>query len=118
MRFFRPLLLVVVALIVLALVWFWWNRPQKVEMAGYVPADTLVYLEANSLLDIAEGIVSTDAWKKLAPPAGIRSGLGQVGGLSRLAAWSGIGSAEAVVLSRAQVAVTVLGLDAAERARH
>ena len=114
MRFFRPLLLAVVAIIVLALVWLWWNRPQKVEMASYVPADSLVYLEANSLPLIAEGIVSTDAWRLLAPPAGIGSGLGRIGWLSRLAAWSGIGSAEAVVLSRAQVAVTVLGLDAAE----
>lgn len=114
MRFFRPLLLVGVALIVLAFLWVWWNRPQKVEMAGYVPADSLVYLEANSLPDIADGLVSTDAWKMLAPPAGIRSGLGRIGWLSRLAAWTGIGSAETVVLSRAQLAVTVLGLDAAE----
>lgn len=114
MKIFRPVLLVIIALVLLACVWLWWNRPQKVDMAGYVPADSLIYLEANSLPDIAEGIVSTDAWKKLAPPAGIRSGLGQIGWLSRVSAWTGIGSADAVVLSRAQVAVTVLGLDAAD----
>jgi hypothetical protein len=114
MKIFSRLLLILVALVLIGLAWLWWNRPQKVDMAGYVPADSLVYLEANSLPDIAEGVVSTDGWKKLAPPAGIRSGLGQIGWLSRLSAWTGIGSAEAVVLSRAQVAVTVLGLDTAD----
>jgi hypothetical protein len=114
MKIIRPVLLVIIAVVLIALVWLWWNRPQRVDMAGYVPADSLVYLEANSLPDIAEGVVSTDAWKKLAPPAGIRSGLGQIGWLSRLSAWTGIGSADAVVLARAQIAVTVLGLDAAD----
>ncbi|MGB7922276.1 MAG: hypothetical protein WCF57_03425 [Pyrinomonadaceae bacterium] len=114
MKIFRPALLAVIALVLIAVVWLWWNRPQRVDMAGYVPADSLIYLEANSLPDIAEGIVSTDAWQKLAPPAGIRSGLGQIGWLSRLSAWTGIGSADAVVLARAQIAVTVLGLDAAD----
>jgi hypothetical protein len=113
MKILRPLLLILFALVLIALVWLWWNRPQRVEMAAYVPADALVYLEANSLPDIAEGIVSTDAWKALAPRAGIRPGLGQVRWLSRLAAWTGIGSAEAVVLARAQLAVAVMGLDAA-----
>jgi hypothetical protein len=114
MKIFRRSLIVIIGLILITLVWLWWNRPQKVDMAGYVPADSLVYLEANSLPDIAEGIVSTEAWKALAPPSGIRSGLGQIGWLSRLAAWTGIGSADAVALARAQIAVTVLGLDAAD----
>ena len=114
MKVFRPFLLLAVALIIIALAWLWWNSPQKVDMSGYVPADSLVYLEANSLPDIAGGIISTDAWKALAPPAGIRSDIGKVGWLSRLAAWTGIGSADAVVFSRAQIAVTVMGLDAAD----
>lgn len=114
MKILGRFLIVIIAVILVAVGWLWWNRPQKVDMAGYVPADSLVYLEANSLPEIAAGIVSTDAWKALAPPAGIRSGLGQIGWLGRLAAWTGIGSADAVVLARAQVAVTVLGLDAAD----
>jgi hypothetical protein len=114
MKILGRVLIVIVALILAAFVWLWWNRPQKVDMAGYVPADSLIYLEANSLPDIAEGIVSTDAWKTLAQPAGIRPGLGQIGWLSRLAAWTGIGSADVIVFSRAQIAVTVLGLDAAD----
>lgn len=84
-------------------------------MAGYVPADSLIYLEANSLPDIIAAIDSLDAWQRLAPAAGLNSvNLGQVKTFSRLAAWTGIGSAETVVLARAQVAVTVIGVEASE----
>jgi hypothetical protein len=114
MKFLRKALIVFLALLLILAIWIWWNRPRKVNMAAYVPADSLIYLETNDLPDIASGIVSTDAWKALAPAAGIRSNLGNLTWLSRLASWTGIGPADAVVLSRAQVAVTVLGLDAAD----
>src|SRR5215213_1499746 len=114
MKFLRKALLALLALLLVLAVWVWWNYPRKVNMTAYVPADTLVYLEANDLPDIAGSIISTDAWKALAPAAGIGSNLGNLGWLSRLASWTGIGPADAVVLSRAQIAVTVLGLDAAD----
>jgi hypothetical protein len=114
MKFLRKALLVFLALLLVLAVWVWWNYPRKVNMTAYVPADALVYLEANDLPDIATGVISTDAWKTLAPAAGIRSNLGNIGWLSRLASWTGIGPADAVVLSRAQVAVAVLGLEAAD----
>jgi hypothetical protein len=114
MKFLRKALLVFLALLLIVAIWIWWNRPQKVNMAAYVPADSLIYLEANDLPDIASGVISTDAWKALAPAAGIKSSLGNIGWLSRIASWTGIGPADAVVLSRAQIAVTVLGLDAAD----
>lgn len=114
MKIFRKILAAVVALMLIAAVWVWWNRPQKVDMTAYVPADSLVYIEANSLPDIANGIVGTDAWKSLAPPAGIKGIVGQVGWLGRLSEWTGIGSADALVLARSQVAIAVLGLDAAD----
>ncbi|HWT02670.1 MAG TPA: hypothetical protein VN256_20655 [Pyrinomonadaceae bacterium] len=114
MRFLRKALLVFLALLLVLAAWVWWNYPRKVNMTAYVPADTLVYLEANDLPDIATGVISTDAWKALAPAAGIRSNLGNLGWLSRLASWTGIGPADAVVLSRAQIAVAVLGLEAAD----
>lgn len=114
MKFFRKALMVFLALLLILAIWMWWNRPRKVSMAAYVPADSLIYLEANDLPDIASGIISTDAWKALAPSAGIKSNLGNLSWLSRLASWTGIGPADAVVLSRAQIAVTVLGLDAAD----
>lgn len=114
MKFLRKALIVFLALLLILAIWIWWNRPRKVNMAAYVPADSLIYLEANDLPDIASGIVSTDAWKALAPAAGIKSNLGNLSWLSRIASWTGIGPADAVVLSRAQVAITVLGLDAAD----
>jgi hypothetical protein len=114
MRFIRKALLILLALILILAIWLWWNRPRKVDMTAYAPADSLIYLEANDLPDIASSLVSTDAWKALAPAAGIRSDFGNIGWLSRLASWTGIGPADLVVLSRAQIAITVLGFDAAD----
>jgi hypothetical protein len=114
MSFFRKFLIAFGILVVILAVWLWWNRPQKVDMAGYVPADSLIYLEANNLPLIAGEMTQTDAWKALAQPAGIKTSLGSYGWLSRLAAWTGIGPADAVVLSRAQIAVTVMGFDSAD----
>ena len=33
------------------------------DMAAYAPADSLLYLEANHPLSVAEAVVGTDAWK-------------------------------------------------------
>lgn len=110
----RKWLALIIALVAIIAVWVWWNRPQKVDMTGYVPADSLVYLEADSLPEIVKGLSETDAWKALAPPAGIRSDIGEIGWLSRLSAWTGIGSAETVALSRSQIAIAVLSLEAAD----
>jgi hypothetical protein len=116
MKYLRPILLLALLIILVAGVWLWLNRPQKVDMAAYVPAESLVYVEANNLPAIANSIVKTDAWKVLAPAAGLKSNLGEVGWWSRLIAWTGIGPADAVVLSRAQVAFTVLGIEASKTA--
>lgn len=107
----RTILVVGVAMLLVA-VWLWWNSAPKVDMSAYVPADSIIYLEADNLPNIVTGIASTGAWKELAPAGGITSNVGKIGPLSRLAAWTGIGSSDAVVLSRAQVAVTVLGFEA------
>lgn len=114
MKYLRRLIVPLLLLLILAAAWLYWWRPQRVDMAAYVPADSIVYLEANSLPEIASGLVKTDSWKALATASGIRSSAGEVGWLSRLAAWTGIGPADVVVLSRAQVAVAVLGVEAAD----
>ena len=110
----RRVVLSIIALVVLLAAWVWWNRPEAVDMAAYAPAETLIYLEANSLPEVVSGLTSTDAWQALAPPAGLSPNIGRVGWLSRLSAWSGIGSAETVVFSRTQAAVVVLGFDVTE----
>ncbi|HLL71296.1 MAG TPA: hypothetical protein VK363_07685 [Pyrinomonadaceae bacterium] len=110
----RWILLSAIVLVLIVAAWVWWNRPERVDMSAYVPAESLVYLETNSLPEIVRGMTTTDAWLALAPPAGLNPNVGRIGWLSRLSAWSGIGSAETVVFSRAQVAVAVLGFEVTE----
>lgn len=94
--------------------WLWWARPEPVEMARLVPAETLVYLEADSLPAIVGGIGQTSAWKELAPLAGLSAYAGDAQKLSRLPFYTGLGDADTVIFSRAQVAVAVLGFEATE----
>lgn len=94
--------------------WFYKNQPEPVEMSRLVPADTLVYLEADSLPAIVTGLAQTPAWKELAPLAGISSYAERAGTLSRIPFYTGIGDAETVLFSRAQVAVAILGFEASE----
>jgi hypothetical protein len=113
-RWLPRIALAIIALALVLAAWVWWNRPEAVDMSAYVPAESLIYLEANSLPDIVTGLTSTDAWQSLAPPAGLSPNIGRLGWLSRLSAWSGFGSAETVVFSRTQAAVAVLGFDVTE----
>ena len=102
------------AFLLAAAAWLWWSQPERVDMAAYVPADTLIYLEANSPREIVNSILASDAWKAIAPAAGLEPGHGRAGWLTRLAGWTGIGTSEAVVFARAQVAVCLLGFSATE----
>lgn len=113
-RILRAILLLLCGIVLLTVAWLWWDRPERVEMATYVPQDSLVYIEADSLPDILAALTSTEAWQTLAPAAGVRANVGRIGWLARFAGWTGIGSAESVVFARAQVAVAVLGVDAKE----
>jgi hypothetical protein len=110
----RALLIASGALLLAAAAWLWWDRPQQVEMANYVPQDSLVYLESDSLPEVLRGVTRTSAWRTLAPAAGVNDNSVRLGWLTSLAKWTGIGSAESVIFSRAQVAVVVLGIDAKE----
>lgn len=113
-RSWRNLILIVCGVVLLAAAWLWWNRPQRSEMAAYVPQDSLIYFEADDLPEVLSAITSTEAWRTLAPAAGVRQDFGRLGWLTKLARWTGIGTAETVVFSRAQVAIAVLGVDAKE----
>ncbi|HZT57476.1 MAG TPA: hypothetical protein VFA21_02505 [Pyrinomonadaceae bacterium] len=113
MRLFRITLVVICLLALAAFAWLWWARPERVDMAAYVPADSIIYVEANSLRDILKAVTSTDDWKELAPAAGVETG-GTNDRLTDLISFTGIGPSDAVVLARAQVAVAVLGFEAAE----
>jgi hypothetical protein len=109
-------------LIIIVALWLWWNYPTRVEMKNYAPADALLYLEANDLPELAHALASTEAWQTLAPLASTDERAVDFGSGSfnrytlgaKWLAWTGIGTAEAVVLARAQVAAVVTDFDAAE----
>ncbi|HVF42357.1 MAG TPA: hypothetical protein VM936_05085 [Pyrinomonadaceae bacterium] len=110
----RRALIVLLLLAVAAFAWLWLTRPEKVDMAAYVPADSIVYLEADSLPEVFDGVTSTDAWRELSGAAGVELGRKTSGWLTDLVSFTGLGPSDAVVLSRAQVGVAVLGFEAAE----
>ena len=73
--------LIILILLILAVVGFiLWNRPSRVDMADYVPADSLVYLEVNSLTEVAKSIEQGQIWKAFAPIAGVSPNLVDNGG--------------------------------------
>jgi hypothetical protein len=113
MRIIRGTLIIVCLFVVVAFAWLWFTRPEKADMAAYVPADSIIYVEANGLQDIFDAVTSTEDWKELAPAAGIETKRSR-GWLADLISFTGIGPSDAVVLSRAQVAVAVLGFEAVE----
>ncbi|HET8783463.1 MAG TPA: hypothetical protein VFM63_13650 [Pyrinomonadaceae bacterium] len=113
MKFLRtPLvLLLVLAVAVAALLWF--NRPSPVDLAKYAPADSLLYVELNKPSDVARAIQQTDVWKAAAPITQTKAP--SENKLAMLAARAGIGPIDAVLFSRSQVALAVVGLNTAEQ---
>jgi hypothetical protein len=114
MKLFRRLLTLALVFLVIAASWLWWNRPKKTDMAAYAPAGSLVYVESNSLIDVAASIANTDAWKTLGPHLGADLNRWPVRWLENFSAWTGIGSAQTVVITRAQVAIVMVDLGTAE----
>lgn len=116
MKFLRPSLSIAFILILFIAAWLWFNQPQKIDMATYAPADALVYLESNSLVDTVQAVLGTDAWRVLNPYIGKADFAWlQRRWLSTFTAYTGIGSAANVILARAQVAVVMLDLGATEQ---
>ena len=85
--------------------WVVWNRPRTTDMASYVPADAVAYMEANDLAQIAVGLSKTEAWTALAEPLGAPRELISHPWLVSFARWTGIGSTESILLARSQFAV-------------
>lgn len=83
-------------------------------MATYAPADSLLYLEANHPLAVAETIAGTDAWKAFEKVLGTQSGATRGQWLQRFIGVTGVGPVQSVVLARAQVAAVVTDLGATE----
>ena len=114
MTLIKKLLLIGAIAVLIAAAWLWWNRPRTVDMAANAPADALVYIECNSLLDVGGSIVNTNAWRELWPLLGAGNPLSG-SWLRRVVSWTGIGPTSTVILTRAQVAAVMLDLGATEQ---
>jgi hypothetical protein len=116
MKSFRRVVLVLLLVLCLASVWIWLNRPQRVDMSASAPASALIYLESNSLMEVADGITATDTWKLIKPLIGETKTDWPSARTRRLIALTGIGPTASVILTRAQVAMVMLDLGAREEA--
>jgi len=114
MKFLRPLLVFSCLALLLIAAALWWNLPVKADMASYAPADSLIYLETNSLPELSKAIQQSEVWKSVSPIVGNREQ--SQSRLWLLASRAGIGPVEAVITSRAQIALVVLGVDTTENA--
>ena len=112
MKFLRPLLVLVLLGVLVGTAWLW-STPSPVDMAGYAPADALLYAEFNNLADVAEAIQRSDVWQAAAPIT--HSEPEQPNRFLTAAARRGIGPLEAVLFARTQVALVVVGLNTSEQ---
>ena len=113
MKFLRTSLGLLLLLVVAGAAWLWYSRPSQVDLAKYAPADSLLYVELNNLSDVARAIQQTDVWKATAPITQAKAP--SENRLAMMAARAGIGPIDAVLFARAQVALAVVGLNAAEQ---
>src|SRR6185369_1045192 len=113
MKRLRLLLVLLVLVGLLIGIWLWFGVPGRVDLADYAPADSLVYVEFNSLADVARAIQQTDAWKAAAPIT--HSKPANENRLFTLAARAGVGPIESVLFARTQVALVVVGLNTIEQ---
>src|SRR5215470_12428563 len=112
MKFWRPLLALVLLVVVLFGVWLWWSTPRAVDMADYAPADAIVYVEFNNLAAVAHAIQNSEAWQAAAPIT--QSKPTTQNRFTSIAARAGIGPLPAVLFARAQFALVVVGLNTSE----
>jgi len=113
MKFLRTSLVLILLLIVFAAGWLWFNRPSPVDLAKYAPADSLLYVELNNASELVRAIQQTDVWKAAAPIT--HSNASSDNKLAMMAARAGIGPIDAVLFARAQFALVVVNLNAAEQ---
>ncbi|HSE98955.1 MAG TPA: hypothetical protein VLD57_11875 [Blastocatellia bacterium] len=88
------------------------RRPPRVDMARYLPASSLAFVEVDNLADLVSDLTDTRAWRELAPALGVSSQLAQIGFATDLISRTGLGPDEAVLAGRAQCAIAVTGIEA------
>jgi hypothetical protein len=111
----RNILLAIAVFSLLVLVWILLNRPARVDMAEFVPADSLIFVEVNDVMQLLKGIRQTKAWENFGEYTKVHKDLNRLLWFGPFFRNSSIGPAEAIILSRAQVAITINGFDMEER---
>src|SRR5437867_5744980 len=113
MKLLRPLVILVCLSLLIAAAALWWNQPTRVDMADYAPADSLVYIELNSVPEITNAIQQGETWKTVSSTIGINTKPQSHWAL--LASRSGLAPVQAVISTRAQMALVVVGVNTAEQ---
>jgi hypothetical protein len=113
MKLLRPLVILACLILLVTAAALWWNQPARVDMANYAPADSLVYIEINSIPDITNAIQQSEAWKTAAPIIGVNTK--PQSRWTLVAARAGVAPVQAVISSRAQMALVVVGVNTAEK---
>lgn len=110
----RISLVTLLVAVVISAGWLYWNRPLKNDLSVFAPADCFAYVEADDLAALILGIQDSPTWKGLAGPIGAPETLLPNRTLLRIAKWTGIGSADAILFARSQVAVVFSGAEGAQ----
>ena len=113
MKLLRPLTILLFLLLIVAAITFWSSRTSRVDMSEYAPADALVYVEVDSLSDVIKAFQTSTAWTTAATKLGVKSTA--EGHWALVASRAGLAPTEAVLSSRAQIALVVVGLNTAEK---
>ena len=107
--------IVVIALLAgFSVAWIYWNRPQKTDLSQFAPMDSLAFVEANDLSAVVTGVERTDAWQALAAPIGAPSKISPNRWWISLARWTGLGSNDAILFARSQVAAFFSGAEGSQ----
>jgi hypothetical protein len=110
-KFRRTAILVLIAILVGSAAWLYWNRVPAANLTAWAPADSLAYVEVNDLSNLVQGVQQNAAWKSFAPLLDAPDNLAPNRWVVRLARWTGIGSADAVLFARSQVAIVFSGAE-------
>lgn len=109
----RWILLSALLIVILVGTWLLWMKPRQVDMAGYAPADSLLYIESDRPTAVIESVSQTEAWRTFERVTGLPHSPAS-GRLQKVIAWTGIGPIESVLLARSQIAVVVTKLETSE----
>jgi hypothetical protein len=107
----RAGIIIIALLSGLSVAGIYWNRPQKTDMSQFAPIDGLAFVETNDLGAVVTGIEQTNAWQALATPVGAPLRISPNRWWIALARWTGIGSTDAILFARSQVAVIFSGAE-------